>query len=97
MGLSKQIEIGGVPTAYHRIASVNIITNQANLIEVHSYVSQEKREIEKEAIENRHGFDVLVQSNSYVAPYDQEMTVDSAYSYIKALDDFSGATDVLEV
>ena len=97
MGLSKQIEIGGIPLSYHRVASVNIITNQCNLIEVQSYVSHEKRLEEIEALENRRGMDVFIHANTYSAPYDQEMTVDSAYEYIKALDDFSGATDVLEV
>lgn len=97
MGLQLAKEIGGIPLNYHRVASVNIITNQVNLIEVQSYVSKAKRDEEKQALENRRGMDVFIHANTYSAPYDQTMTVDSAYEYIKALDDFSGATDVLEV
>ena len=97
MGLQLSKEIGGVPLNYHRVASVNIVTNQCNLIEVQSYVSKAKRDEEKQALANRQAMDVFIHADTYVAPYDQTMTVDSAYSYIKALDDFSGATDVLEV
>ncbi len=96
MGLLLEKEIGGVPLAYHRVASVNIITNQCNLIEVQSYVSKAKREEEKAAIENRDAMDVFIHATTYRAPYDQTMTVDSAYTYIKALDDFAGAVDDLE-
>ena len=96
MGLSIQKEIGGVPLSYHRVASVNIITNQCNFIEVQSYVSKAKRDEEKEAIENREAMDVFIHATTYQAPYDQTMTVDSAYAHIKALEDFAGATDVLE-
>lgn len=96
MGLQLAKELGGVPLNYHRIASVNIVTNQCNLIEVQSYVSKAKRNEEKEALENHARMDVFIHANTYSAPYDQTMTVDSAYAYIKALDDFENAVDVLE-
>ena len=96
MGLQLAKEIGGVPLNYHRVASVNIITNQCNLIEVQSYVSKAKRDEEKAALENRTAMDVFIHATTYQAPYDQTMTVDSAYAHIKALADFEGAVDVLE-
>ncbi len=49
MALNKDIKIdNGVTVIYHRIISLNKITNVANLIEVGSYTSSEKREEEKE-------------------------------------------------
>ena len=42
MGLYKEIEKqNGVITKYHRIVSMNFITNIQNLIEVASYTSKE--------------------------------------------------------
>lgn len=49
MALKKEIELdNGVIVNYHRIVSLNKITNIANLVEVASYVSQSKREEEAE-------------------------------------------------
>ena len=49
MALKKEIELdNGVIVNYHRIVSLNKITNIANLIEIASYVSQNKREEETE-------------------------------------------------
>lgn len=47
MALRKNIELeNGILLTYHRIASLNKITNITNIIEVASYVSQIKREEE---------------------------------------------------
>lgn len=49
MALSKNIDMeNGIKTIYHRIVSLNKITNIANIIEVASYSSIEKREEEKQ-------------------------------------------------
>lgn len=41
--------------------------------------------------------DVYVETRMYVAPYDQGMTVGSAYAWLKAnVPEFEGATDALE-
>ena len=50
MALIKEIELdNGVVVRYHRIVSINKITNNCNLIEVASYTTEDKRkeEIEK--------------------------------------------------
>lgn len=49
MALYKEIELdNGIIVNYHRIVSLNKITNQQNIIEVASYINEGKREIEKE-------------------------------------------------
>ena len=49
MALNKKIELkNGVIVNYHRIVSINKITNNANIIEIASYTSKEKRDEEKE-------------------------------------------------
>ena len=48
MALKKQIELeNGIVVNYHRIVSINKITNNCNIIEVASYTSEKQREKEK--------------------------------------------------
>lgn len=97
MALEKQITLSnGVPISYHRVVSVNIITNVANLIEVCGYTSQAKREEERAALAANAPMDVFLHTETYETPYDQAMTVESAYGYLKTLDAYEGAVDVLE-
>lgn len=52
MALKKEIELeNGISVNYHRIASIQKITNIANIIEVDSYVSEKKRK-EEQAYQN---------------------------------------------
>ena len=47
MALKKEIELeNGITTNYHRIVSINKITNNCNIIEVASYTSEKQREKE---------------------------------------------------
>lgn len=97
MGLSKRIALeNGVAVNYHRIVSVNCITNLQNIVEVASYTSRAKRDEEIAAIAAEEPMNVYIESRFVEAPYDQAMTVDSAYELIKTLPEFEGATDVLE-
>lgn len=98
MALSKRISLGnGVITNYHRVVSVHIITNQQNIVEVASYTSRAKREEEAEAITNGTEMDVFIHTRFENAPYDQTMTVEGAYGWVKEnVADFEGANDVLD-
>lgn len=97
MALEKQITLpNGVPVSYHRVVSVNIITNLVNLIEVASYTSQAKRDEEKAALAAGAPMDVFIHTEIHEAAYDQAMTVEAAYGYLKALEAYEGAADVLE-
>ena len=98
MALSKQMELpSGVAVAYHRVVSVNIITNHANLVEVASYTSREKREEERAALAAGEPMDVFISTATYGAEYDQHMTVEGAYGWLKAnVGALADAEDVLE-
>lgn len=49
MALQKQIEIeNGIVLNYHRITTLNKITNKNNIVEISSYTNEKQREIEKQ-------------------------------------------------
>jgi len=103
MGLKKHITLpNGVQLNYHRIVSLNVITNQQNIIEVASYTSQAKRREEQEAYSQASetgewpDMDVFISTQYLNAPYDQNMTVISAYDWLKMLPEFEEAEDVIE-
>lgn len=98
MGLYKKIELSnGVTTNYHRIVSLNCITNIQNVIEIASYTSQNKREEEAKAISEGIGMDVYINTTILNSPYDQTMTVETAYEWIKEnVPEFYGSEDIFE-
>lgn len=95
MGLIKPItQSNGVLTNYHRIVSVKIITNAANIIQIASYVSKEKRDEEIDAIKNRCVCDVFIHTSQKHMPYNQDITINTAYEWLKTLPEFENAEDV---
>lgn len=99
MALKKNITLdNGIVLSYHRIVSVNIITNQSSIIEVASYLNQEQRQREKLWYENNSQDDMNVYINAtyHSKEYDKELNVDKAYKYLKTLDIFKDAEDVFE-
>ena len=94
MALSKAITLDdGITVNYHRVVSVNNITNHASIIEVASYTSEEKRQEEKTALENNEPMNVFILTEYLNKEYTQKLDVDAAYAYLKTLDKFSGAED----
>lgn len=94
MALIKEIVLdSGVITNYHRVVSVNNITNRASIIEVASYTSAEKREEEKAAIANGQPMNVFIHTEFTDIQYDKDLNVDSAYAYLKTLPKFSNSVD----
>lgn len=94
MALSKRITIGnGVTVNYHRVVSVSVVTNVANIIEVASYTSEGKRVEEVEAIAQNKEMNVFIETMCIDAEYDPDMSIEAAYNYIKKLPEFEGATD----
>lgn len=88
MALVKPIrQKNGIITSYHRILSVTAYTNSHNSITVLSYTDKEARQ--SEAGEEQ-PYKVAI---TYQAAYDDTMTVENAYNYIKALQQFENATD----
>lgn len=97
MALKKDIELSnGIILTYHRIVSVNNITNQTSIIEVASYINEAQRNKEKEFFENNKQGDinVFINTNYYSREYDKNLNVDNGYKYLKTLNDFIESENV---
>lgn len=113
MALQKEIELdNGVVVNYHRVTSLNKITNISNNIEISSYTNEKQRLKEKkyqelqkksingseltedEQIELNKGIDVFIQTEYLNVDYDENMTIEDAYEYLKTLDKYKDAIDV---
>lgn len=91
MALIKEIELdSGVVVKYHRIVSVNNITNIASIIEIGSYTNKAKRLEEKSQIKNRQPTNVFKKTEYLSLPYNQILEVEGAYAYLKTLEKFDG-------
>lgn len=94
MALIKSIELpNGVTVNYHRVVSVNNITNHASIIEVASYTSKEKREEEQQALANNEKMNVFIDTKHIPIEYDQNLNVVSAYEYLKTTEKYFDSED----
>lgn len=94
MAILKEIELdSGVIVNYHRVVSVNNITNHASIIEVASYTSKAKRKEEQQALANNEEMNVFIDTKHIPIQYDQYLNVVSAYEYLKSTEKYSGAKD----
>lgn len=106
MALQKEIELkNGVTLNYHRVVSVNSITNISTAIEVAGYVSESKRLEEKtyqelqmkqnrtpeEEEELERGINVYIDTDYIQIPYEKNMNVDNAYEYLLTTDKYKNA------
>lgn len=109
MALLKEIEQdNGIVLNYHRITSINNITNFITTFEISSYVNENKRLEEKkyqelQMKENRtqeeeneleKGINVYIDTDYIQIPYDKDVNIDNAYDYLKTLDKFKNAKDI---
>lgn len=91
MALYKEIrQDDGVPTSYHRILYVQITTNRQNSIAVVSYVDDAARADEQSNILSQ----PYQKAVTYETDYSENMTIATAYEYLKTLPEFEGATDI---
>lgn len=94
MALKKKIELkNGVIVNYHRIVSVNNITNVSTVIEVASYTNEEKRQEEIEAIKNATEMNVFIDTKYINKDYEENTNIEDIYEYLKTLDMFKNAED----
>ena len=94
MGLRKEITLdNGVIVNYHRIVSLNNITNVSTIIEVGSYTSKEKRKEEKDAIENATEMNVFINTEYINKEYTENLTIKEAYEYLKTLEKYKNASN----
>lgn len=90
MALYKKVkQLDGVETNYHRVMFLQITPNSHNSIAVLSYTDQQARAGEKESVE----YNPYKTSKTYETGYDQNMTIASAYEFLKTLPDFADAGD----
>lgn len=90
MALIKEIELdNGVKVNYHRVVSINKITNVQNIIEIASYTSKEKRqeEIEKSGQE----MNVFIHTSYISTEYNANINIENVYDYLKTLEQFKDA------
>lgn len=91
MALYKEIrQDDGVTTSYHRILYMTQTVNRQNSIAVVSYVDDSSRESEKENVMSQ----PYQKAVTYETTYDENMTIEMAYAYLKTLPQFEGATDI---
>ena len=95
MALKKEIELeNGVVVRYHRIVSINKITNNQTIIEVASYTTENKREEEREAIKNGTSMNVFIDTNYYNFDYNENDNIQDYYNKLKEIDKFKDAEDI---
>lgn len=94
MALVKEIVLeNGVTVNYHRIVSVNNITNKQSLIEVASYTNKAKREDEKLKLVNKEPMNIFIHTEYLSKEYTQDLNVNTAYNHLKTLEKFKGFID----
>ena len=92
MALKKEMELNnGIVLNYHRIVLITKITNVQTNIEVASYTSEEKRNIEKEALEKGEAFDVYIHTTFFNKEYNESDTIENLYDYLKTTEMFKDA------
>lgn len=98
MALKKQIELeNGVTVNYHRIVSINKITNNQTIIEVASYTSKEKRQEEVDyynSEEQDKSMNIFIDTTYVNVDYDENKTIQDYYDYLKTTEKFENAEDI---
>ena len=91
MALRKEIrQDDGVVTNYHRIMYLMQTVNKQNSIAVVSYVDQVARTDEQNAVIGQ----PYKQAVTYETDYDEDMTIEKAYEFLKTLPQFENAENV---
>lgn len=84
MALKKDIkQANGITTTYHRISFIDSFVNDHTSIGVWSFVDAE----------SSHQQDAYRRAITYEKDYQENMTVEQAYDYLKTLPEFEGAED----
>lgn len=100
MALLKKIELeNGVTVNYHRIVTINKVTNNTTIIEVASYTSEEKRQEEIKALAKGQETGEAVPMNIFIdttflnKEYNETDTIKDLYDYLKTTEKFKDALD----
>lgn len=95
MALKKDIELeSGIIVNYHRIVSINKITNHTTIIEVASYISEKKRQEEIDYYNGKYeSMNTFINTEYIEKEYDENDTIENLYEYLKTLDKSKDAED----
>ena len=94
MALLKAIELdNGVILNYHRIASINKITNHTTVLAVVSYTSKTQREKEIQQMASQEMITAYTETDYINVDYDEKTTIKDWYTYLKTTEKYSGAED----
>lgn len=98
MALSKLIELNnGVIVNYHRIVSINKITNHSTIVEVASYISEAKRKKEAEyykSTDTDKRMNVFINTTYILKEYNENDTIEDIYNYLKQTEMFKNAKNI---
>ena len=96
MALSKPIkQSNGIILNYHRIADIRNVVNDKTYLDVISYVDREEREKEqKQPKYSPNKAEIYKISKIYNMDYNDTLTIEEAYEYLKTLEDFEGSEDI---
>lgn len=98
MALKKKIELdNGITVNYHRIVSINKITNNSNIIEIASYTNEEKRQEEIDyynSTEEDKSMNVFIDTTYIEKEYNENETIEDTYDYLKTTEKFKDAEDI---
>ena len=95
MALRKAIELqNGVVVNYHRIVSIDKITNHSTRLEIASYINKDKREQELEQMANHEDITVYIDTEYISLDYNETSTIKDWYEYLKTTEKYRGAEDV---
>lgn len=88
MALKKEIQLeNGIIINYHRIITLQLVTNKSVDMIVASYVDEENRD--KDFLDNK-----IIQTKVYTDTYQENYNIEKAYEYLKTLPEFKDAIDV---
>ena len=96
MALSKPIkQSNGIVLNYHRIADIRNVVNDKTYLDIISYVDKEEREKEQNQPKYSPNKEIIYKvSKMYDLPYNDSLTIEQAYEYLKTLEDFEGSEDI---
>lgn len=98
MALKKEITLdNGITVNYHRIVSINKITNNSNIIEIGSYTNEEKRQEEIDyynSTEEDKSMNVFIDTTFINKEYNEAETIEEVYEYLKTTEKFKDAEDI---
>ena len=94
MALFKEKELNnGIVVNYHRIVSIDKITNRSTRLEIASYINKTKRAQEIEQLANGEEITVYTHTEYLSLDYDETSTIKDWYDYLKTTEQYKDAED----